>query len=56
MLTPSPNSAKAPQDTNNKLLQQQAKIGLGVSIEAAPEELQDQQEALGAQTAPNIPF
>lgn len=36
--------------------QQQAKLGLGVSIEAAPEELQDQQEALGAQTPPNIPF
>ncbi|GJN75295.1 mitochondrial import receptor subunit tom-40 [Purpureocillium lilacinum] len=35
---------------------QQAKLGLGVSIEAAPEELQDQQEALGAQTPPNIPF
>ncbi|KAF3062555.1 hypothetical protein TsFJ059_006230 [Trichoderma semiorbis] len=35
---------------------QQAKLGLGVSIEAAPEELQDQQEALGAQSPPNIPF
>jgi mitochondrial import receptor subunit TOM40 len=36
--------------------QQQAKIGLGVSIEAAPEELQDQQEAAGGATPPNIPF
>lgn len=36
--------------------QQSAKIGLGVSIEAAPEELQDQQEALGSQPPPNIPF
>ncbi|PHH88777.1 hypothetical protein CDD83_7057 [Cordyceps sp. RAO-2017] len=37
---------------------QQAKLGLGVSIEAAPEELQDQQEAAAAaQTPPNnIPF
>ncbi|KAH7264116.1 translocase of outer mitochondrial membrane [Fusarium solani] len=34
----------------------QAKIGLGVSIEAAPEELQEQQEALGSQPPPNIPF
>jgi mitochondrial import receptor subunit TOM40 len=34
----------------------QAKIGLGVSIEAAPEELQEQQEVLGAQPPPNIPF
>ncbi|KAF1731118.1 hypothetical protein MY4038_002798 [Beauveria bassiana] len=34
---------------------QQAKLGLAVSIEAAPEELQDQQEAL-TQNAPNIPF
>lgn len=36
--------------------QHQAKIGLGVSIEAAPEELQDQQEALTSQPPPNIPF
>ncbi|CAG9943339.1 hypothetical protein V2G26_008398 [Clonostachys chloroleuca] len=36
---------------------QTAKLGLGVSIEAAPEELQDQQEAAGgAPTPPNIPF
>ncbi|KAG6109382.1 translocase of outer mitochondrial membrane [Claviceps humidiphila] len=36
---------------------QQAKLGLGVSIEAAPEELQEQQEAMGgAQSPPNIPF
>ncbi|KAI9898376.1 hypothetical protein N3K66_006736 [Trichothecium roseum] len=35
---------------------QQAKLGLGVSIEAAPEELQEQQEAMGQQAPPNIPF
>jgi mitochondrial import receptor subunit TOM40 len=37
---------------------QSAKLGLGVSIEAAPEELQDQQEAAGGvpPTPPNIPF
>ncbi|CEJ80955.1 Putative Mitochondrial import receptor subunit TOM40 [[Torrubiella] hemipterigena] len=35
---------------------QQAKLGLGVSIEAAPEELQDQTEAMGPPTPPNIPF
>lgn len=34
---------------------QQAKLGIAVSIEAAPEEFQDQQEAL-TQNAPNIPF
>lgn len=46
-------------DMTNKLprVQQQAKLGLGVSIEAAPEELQEQQEAMGgAQSPPNIPF
>jgi hypothetical protein len=36
-------------------LQQQAKIGLSVSIEASPEELQEQQELGGAPTA-QIPF
>uniref|UniRef100_L2G602 Mitochondrial import receptor subunit tom40 n=1 Tax=Colletotrichum fructicola (strain Nara gc5) TaxID=1213859 RepID=L2G602_COLFN len=35
---------------------QQAKIGVGISIEAGGEELQEQQEALGAQGTPNIPF
>jgi len=35
---------------------QSAKLGLGVSIEAVPEELQDMQEAAGAQSPPNIPF
>jgi mitochondrial import receptor subunit TOM40 len=35
---------------------QQAKLGLAVSIEMAPEELQEQQETLGAQPSPNIPF
>jgi mitochondrial import receptor subunit TOM40 len=35
---------------------QQAKIGVGISIEATGEELQEQQEALGAQPSPNIPF
>ncbi|KAK4142279.1 eukaryotic porin/Tom40 [Dichotomopilus funicola] len=37
-------------------LTQQAKIGVGISIEAGGEELQEQQEALGAQPPPNIPF
>lgn len=38
-------------------MQQAAKIGLGISIEAGGEELQEQQEALGVQpTSPNIPF
>lgn len=44
------------QQFTDKQLQHQAKIGLGVSIEAAPEELQEQQEVLGAQAPPNIPF
>ncbi|GKT84853.1 mitochondrial import receptor subunit TOM40 [Colletotrichum tofieldiae] len=35
---------------------QQAKIGVGISIEAGGEELQEQQETLGAQGTPNIPF
>ncbi|KAH7318554.1 eukaryotic porin/Tom40 [Stachybotrys elegans] len=35
---------------------QQAKLGLAVSIESSPEELQDQQEAMVTQTPPNIPF
>lgn len=36
---------------------QSAKLGLGVSIEAAPEELQEQQEAAGGPSTPaNIPF
>jgi len=35
---------------------QQAKIGLGISIETGGEELQEQQEALGPQASPNIPF
>jgi mitochondrial import receptor subunit TOM40 len=35
---------------------QQAKIGVGISIEAGGEELQEQQDALGAQPAMNIPF
>ncbi|KAL2207480.1 hypothetical protein CC79DRAFT_1368347 [Sarocladium strictum] len=35
---------------------QQAKLGLSVSIEGAPEELQEQQEMLAAQPSPNIPF
>ncbi|ETS80201.1 Mitochondrial import receptor subunit tom-40 [Pestalotiopsis fici W106-1] len=34
---------------------QQAKIGLGITIEAGGEELQEQSETLGA-TSPNIPF
>jgi mitochondrial import receptor subunit TOM40 len=36
--------------------QQQAKIGVGVSIEAGGEELQEQSETMGAQPPPNIPF
>ncbi|KFA61266.1 hypothetical protein S40285_05530 [Stachybotrys chlorohalonatus IBT 40285] len=35
---------------------QQAKLGLAVSIESSPEELQDQQEAMASQAPPNIPF
>ncbi|KXX78737.1 Mitochondrial import receptor subunit tom40 [Madurella mycetomatis] len=35
---------------------QQAKVGVGISIEAGGEELQEQQDALGAQPAMNIPF
>ncbi|TQN73650.1 Mitochondrial import receptor subunit tom40 [Colletotrichum shisoi] len=35
---------------------QQAKIGVAISIEAGGEELQEQQDALGAQGTPNIPF
>ncbi|KAJ0167543.1 Mitochondrial import receptor subunit tom40 [Colletotrichum tanaceti] len=35
---------------------QQAKIGVAISIEAGGEELQEQQEALGTQGTPNIPF
>ncbi|KAI1099867.1 eukaryotic porin/Tom40 [Jackrogersella minutella] len=35
---------------------QSAKVGLGISIEAGGEELQEQQETLGAQASPNIPF
>lgn len=42
--------------TDNKVLQQTAKLGLGISIETGGEELQDQQEMLGAQPSPNIPF
>ncbi|XXH00334.1 hypothetical protein Hte_006678 [Hypoxylon texense] len=35
---------------------QSAKVGLGVSLESSPDELQEQQEALGPQASPNIPF
>ncbi|KAI1818173.1 mitochondrial import receptor subunit TOM40 [Poronia punctata] len=35
---------------------QNAKVGLGITIEAGNEELQEQQEAMGAQATPNIPF
>ncbi|KAI1498519.1 mitochondrial import receptor subunit tom-40 [Biscogniauxia marginata] len=35
---------------------QSAKVGLGITIEAGGEELQEQQDALGAQASPNIPF
>jgi mitochondrial import receptor subunit TOM40 len=37
-------------------LQQSAKLGLGISIETGGEELQEQQEMLGSQPSPNIPF
>ncbi|KAH9910080.1 mitochondrial import receptor subunit TOM40 [Xylariomycetidae sp. FL2044] len=37
-------------------LTQSAKVGLGISIEAGGEELQEQQEAMGPQASPNIPF
>lgn len=40
----------------NMLLQQSAKLGLGISIETGGEELQEQQEMLGNQPSPNIPF
>ncbi|KAI2623452.1 mitochondrial import receptor subunit TOM40 [Xylaria nigripes] len=33
-----------------------AKVGLGITIEAGGDELQEQQEAMGAQASPNIPF
>ncbi|KAI0471108.1 mitochondrial import receptor subunit TOM40 [Xylariaceae sp. FL0804] len=35
---------------------QNAKVGLGITFESGGEELQEQQEALGAQASPNIPF
>ncbi|GAP84123.1 putative mitochondrial import receptor subunit tom40 [Rosellinia necatrix] len=35
---------------------QSAKVGLGITIEAGGEELQEQQEAMGTQGSPNIPF
>ncbi|KAK0720648.1 mitochondrial import receptor subunit tom-40 [Lasiosphaeris hirsuta] len=35
---------------------QQAKLGVGINLEASGEELQEQQEALGGQSSPNIPF
>ncbi|KAI0157542.1 mitochondrial import receptor subunit TOM40 [Xylariaceae sp. FL1272] len=35
---------------------QNAKVGFGITIEAGGEELQEQQEAMGAQASPNIPF
>lgn len=37
-------------------VQQTAKLGLGISIETGSEELQEQQELLGVQPSPNIPF
>ncbi|KAI0016213.1 mitochondrial import receptor subunit TOM40 [Xylariomycetidae sp. FL0641] len=35
---------------------QNAKVGLGITIESGGEELQEQSEALGPQASPNIPF
>ncbi|ORY71604.1 mitochondrial import receptor subunit tom-40 [Pseudomassariella vexata] len=37
-------------------VKQQARVGLGITIEAGGEELQEQQEAMGAAASPNIPF
>ncbi|KAI1342649.1 mitochondrial import receptor subunit TOM40 [Xylariaceae sp. FL0016] len=37
-------------------MSQSAKVGLGITIEAGGEELQEQQETLGVQSTPNIPF
>ena len=37
-------------------LEQQAKIGMAVSIEASGEELQEQQELAGAAAPAQIPF
>ena len=43
--------------STTNIVKQSAKLGLGVSIEAAPEELQEQQEAAGGPSTPaNIPF
>jgi hypothetical protein len=42
--------------TNFSNPQQQAKIGLSVSIEANNEDLQEQQDMGGEQAAANIPF
>jgi len=36
--------------------QQTAKVGLGITIEAGGEEMQEQQEVMGPQSSPNIPF
>jgi len=35
---------------------QTAKVGLGITIEAGGEEMQEQQEVMGPQSSPNIPF
>ncbi|KAK0754504.1 eukaryotic porin/Tom40 [Schizothecium vesticola] len=35
---------------------QQAKIGVGINLESAGEEFQEQQDAFGAQAGPNVPF
>jgi mitochondrial import receptor subunit TOM40 len=36
--------------------QQQAKLGISLSVEPNSEEMQEQAEAVGAQATPNIPF
>jgi mitochondrial import receptor subunit TOM40 len=53
---PVPNFPYGGPFTNCSNLQQQAKIGLSVSIEASNEDLQEQQEMGGDQAAANIPF
>ncbi|KAK8002775.1 hypothetical protein PG989_002494 [Apiospora arundinis] len=51
---------RAQVDSKGKLSclleRQQAKLGLGITIEAPSEGLEEKQEALGVAAAPNIPF
>ena len=43
------------RDADETLIQQQAKVGVGVSIEAMSEDLMEQAEKGGVQ-APSVPF